>query len=96
MTYDTKSIADYAERLAVAQKALKWLEDYGPSITHQDVKVAIGWYAADGCEGAKEAANLIALRLENGIQEAIANAIEDRRNTIVILRGAMLELLNAT
>lgn len=93
MSYDVNLIAAYVHDLGIAQKGLKWLEEYGPSIAKEEVQVSVKWYVAQKCEGAKEASAVIGARLENGIQDAILKAIEDRRNTIEILRSSILRML---
>lgn len=95
MSYDYTALSTAVRDLAEAQRALTWFEDFGESLTRDDVKVDVEWMAATACTGAAEAASLVAKRLENGIQRAIAEAIEDRRNTIGMLRSRILGLLDA-
>lgn len=91
---NTARIARAIADIDTNTEALKWLQEYGPSLTGRDrdeasVNVRIAFAAA--CPGAKQAAEVLSSFATLSLPDLVQTAIKNCENTIEMARSAIRE-----
>ena len=90
---NTSRIISAAKTIAECDEALVWLTEYGDRLSGRDesVSIQVRLNFAGSCRGAKEAESILSAKAMNDIQNIVAAAIEDCRNTIEICKQTILD-----
>ena len=90
---NTSRIISAAKTIAEREEALAWLAEYGDRVSGRDesASIQVRLNFAGACRGAKEAEGILSAKALNDIQNIVAAAIVDCRNTIEICKQTILD-----